>query len=676
MRPFVPFRSIATLLMAVGVATCSDAPSALVGTHPVPRRAVGRLGFEPQFSRRAQAVYDQRAAFDIHYDSVHVVIRGYPDTTVIVKDTTVFFTDTSSTLTLDIDVPVQTDDQRFNAALGYENGHDVVFYGSGVVQSHAPDKPAPPDQQTITINYAGPGSGVARIAISPKTSSIRADEAVAYTLTAFDSSNKSTAPPPIHWSVDNTSLASTTNESNTGATVVGRGISGTVTVLASSVSGLTDAATIQLASPPSGIVLVSGGGQTGKVHSVLAAPAGVRVVAADGGGVAGVTVLFSAPTGGSVGSSSVVTDGAGNASTSLTLGSASGTQGFAATALGFSVGITEHATAGDPSAITIVSGDAQADTVGHALKAPLVVKVADSFANPVAGVVVSWSRTGNGSLAAATSTTGSDGTASIGYTLGKTTGSDEIDATVNGVSGAAKFTATAVAGSAAKIESVSGDRQTADAGKQLPAAFVVRVTDAGGNPVSGAVVTWSTTSGTITASTTTDGSGVARDTLTLGKTVGDVTVTAAVAADKSVAFIATAVPGPAAATAFGTQPTSITAGSTMPNVTVTITDAYGNLTNASGSVTLALGSNPGNATLSGTLTRVVANGIATFDNLKLDKAGTGYTLLASGDGLTATSNTFNVTVGTPAKLAVIGPTSISVVAGTAGALPKLLVSDA
>src|SRR5262249_49496374 len=50
-------------------------------------------------------------------------------------------------------------------------------------------------------------------------------------------------------------------------------------------------------------------------------------------------------------------------------------------------------------------------------------------------------------------------------------------------------------------------------------------------------------------------------------------------------------------------------------------------------VTLSLKANPGAATLGGTLTAAAVNGIATFSDLSLDKAGDGYVLLASSGSL-------------------------------------------
>src|SRR5205823_1642012 len=73
------------------------------------------------------------------------------------------------------------------------------------------------------------------------------------------------------------------------------------------------------------------------------------------------------------------------------------------------------------------------------------------------------------------------------------------------------------------------------------------------------------------------------------------------------------------------QPTGAAAGQTLsPAVTVAVEDASNNVLMADQTdvVTLAVGSGPGGSTLSGTLTAAVVNGIATFANLSLTKAGT------------------------------------------------------
>ena len=101
---------------------------------------------------------------------------------------------------------------------------------------------------------------------------------------------------------------------------------------------------------------------------------------------------------------------------------------------------------------------------------------------------------------------------------------------------------------------------------------------------------------------------------------------------------------------FEQQPTGTAAGETIdPAVTVRIEDEYGDLVaHAADEVTISLGSNPGEGTLSGTLSVNASGGIATFSNLSINKTGEGYTLTASAAGLTSdTSSPFNVTKNKP-----------------------------
>ena len=73
-----------------------------------------------------------------------------------------------------------------------------------------------------------------------------------------------------------------------------------------------------------------------------------------------------------------------------------------------------------------------------------------------------------------------------------------------------------------------------------------------------------------------------------------------------------------------TQPTNTAAGASItPAVVVQVQDAGGNLvTTASNSVTMALTTNPGGSTLSGTTPVNAAGGVATFSDLSLNKVST------------------------------------------------------
>ncbi|HEV8409967.1 MAG TPA: Ig-like domain-containing protein, partial [Gemmatimonadaceae bacterium] len=105
------------------------------------------------------------------------------------------------------------------------------------------------------------------------------------------------------------------------------------------------------------------------------------------------------------------------------------------------------------------------------------------------------------------------------------------------------------------------------------------------------------------------------------------------------------------------QPTNTAAGLPIsPAVVVTAKDFANNVvTTYTGSVSLAIGANPGGATLSGPPSVTAVAGVAVFNSMSLNKAGTGYTLVASASGVTsATTSAFNITAGSAATLAISG----------------------
>lgn len=82
-----------------------------------------------------------------------------------------------------------------------------------------------------------------------------------------------------------------------------------------------------------------------------------------------------------------------------------------------------------------------------------------------------------------------------------------------------------------------------------------------------------------------------------------------------------------------------------PAVAVTAEDYMGKTyTSFTGGITVAIGSGPGTATLSGTTTQNAVSGVATFNNLSINQIANGYTLTAapSGGVPDATSNAFNI----------------------------------
>ncbi|KKM70126.1 hypothetical protein LCGC14_1443850, partial [marine sediment metagenome] len=106
-------------------------------------------------------------------------------------------------------------------------------------------------------------------------------------------------------------------------------------------------------------------------------------------------------------------------------------------------------------------------------------------------------------------------------------------------------------------------------------------------------------------------------------------------------------PGAANNLAYSQQPTNTVAGSPItPAVTVEVRDQWNNVHTSDNTTSLgiAINSNPlGDGAFSGTTPRTASSGVATFNDLSIDKTGDGYTLDATSGGLTtATSSGFNI----------------------------------
>jgi trimeric autotransporter adhesin len=207
-------------------------------------------------------------------------------------------------------------------------------------------------------------------------------------------------------------------------------------------------------------------------------------------------------------------------------------------------------------------------------------------------------------------------------------GTANIVANVGSVA-SAPLALTVTAGPIAKIVKVVDVPASPVAGSSNPVS--VKVTDAAGNPVSGATVTFSVTSGggTITPSATTDGTGTAGASFTLGKTVGANAAAATVSglAGASVSFSATTVAGPAAALTVlpGSDGQSAAVGTAVA-VSVKLTDANGNPI-VGQQVTFSFGTG---STSGVGLVPTDANGVAVFNHWVLQTKGENDLLVNSG----------------------------------------------
>jgi len=248
----------------------------------------------------------------------------------------------------------------------------------------------------VTVNFSGPGNG------------------------SFGNQNPTT---------DSTGTASTTYTLPT--TFTSNML--TVTVSAPGYTSTTFVETLTAGSPAS-ITPVSGGMQTGIVGTILPKPIVFKVADQFGNGVPGISVTFSdSPNQGTFSSKTVTTDNLGKATVTYTLPTKAGYNTVTASGGGFNASVQERAVAGNPTTLSIVSGNNQTGHPNTLLPQPLKVKVTDQFMNVVAGVTVNFTDNGAGGTLAPSVITNSSGVASVSYTTPNKTGNVTITASSTGL---------------------------------------------------------------------------------------------------------------------------------------------------------------------------------------------------------------------------------------------------
>jgi hypothetical protein len=163
----------------------------------------------------------------------------------------------------------------------------------------------------------------------------------------------------------------------------------------------------------------------------------------------------------------------------------------------------------------------------------------------------------------------------------------------------------------ASLQIASGSNQTGAVATPLALPLVVHVRDAGGAAVAGATVQWSTGSGTVDpAASTTDATGAATTTWTLGTTAGAMTATAALGS-LSAEFRATANPGRIASVRVTGDSVVLGTWGEVATLAAQASDRYGNAVNG---VTFAWSSSDTSIALVDATGRVTSgkSGVATI----------------------------------------------------------------
>jgi hypothetical protein len=375
-------------------------------------------------------------------------------------------------------------------------------------------------------------------------------------------------------------------------------VSATSAGLTGSPSGFTSTAT----SAAAAMLLVGGNSQQDTIRATLN-PFTIRINDASGNPVPGVSVAFTMLTqpSGAVGTALsdtlIMTNTSGLAATYLTFGDKVGTYQVRATTTalpGVQTDFSAQARAGAAVAMLMQIGvAAQQDTILQVLDTLYSVRITDSGGNPVPGVTVQFTITATPpgaighTLSVTSIATDAAGLASTRLTLGSKIGTYEVTASSVGLAPRV-FTAQALTGMAAVFADVSGNAQQKPVATTLDTAFTARITDIGGNPITGAQVQFSIAEAPAGATgmslsislDTTDVNGEASTTLTLGTVSGvyGVVARSAVLPGDSAYFTARAL----AATAFTAVATSgdgqiQPAGATLNQpFVVAVADSFGN----------------------------------------------------------------------------------------------------
>ncbi len=607
----------------------------------------------------------------IDFDRVRVLLH-HTDGTVAL-DTTVAFPAGADAITLSVDVILAAGapaaGELMSLDLAYVNAKgDTVFRG-GPVQLRAVasiEGVPPPPPVSIPVIYSGPGASAQTVRISPRTLTVNANAPFAFTGVASNAAGVAVPDAPIGWGTPDPTLA------NIPVLTVGSGTAnasrGTARIIAQLLNGATDTVTLNVIPVPTGIAIVTGNNQVGVIGKPslqsLAQPIVVRVTAADGLGVLGVSVTFAASNGGSVSPTTVVTDAAGLAQTSWSLGTSASAQTATATVAGLAGSpVTFNATgAAKPATkLALTSGPVAGADIPSGTPTPLIIAVQDADGDPAVGftgnvTVAIATNPSDATLAGTTTVAAVAGTASFPSISIVTPGAGYVlQATSGTLTPVSTNAFNIVTGPAANLALVSGGGQTGEAGAALQPIKVL-VTDANGNPKAGATVAFAPPAGSgsaAPASVVSGADGTATTVWTLGATIGAQTlgVTTTGVTPLSVSATAGSVVRNLAVT---TQPAaSQVAGTLTPAIAVALKDGLGAVvTSFNGSVTATIASGPSGATLGGTTTITAASGVATFSDLSLTKSGS-YTLgfAASGAGA-ATSDAFAVVAGAAATLSV------------------------
>ena len=585
MAPRLTLRLLGAGAIALAVVTCSDA---LTGPRRYP---AARIALAPSFSTDARRIMGRLSDFALDVNTVHLVIVRPPSE--ILKDTTVAFPAGVDTLSIELDVDLKAAEETLQAQVELRDNDILLFSGTQTVLAKRGQTTGGSDGGTVTLSYAGPGNGAATLSIVQRTPAIATGGTIQLATSVLDAQGQPVTGLPLSWtSGDATRL---TIDANGVARSIGK--PGTVWAKVEGLNGSKDSVTVAISQQATKLTVVSGNAQAVTAGAPLGAPMVVRVADALDQAMPSAKVAWRVKSGGgSIGADTTTSDASGDAQTTYTSGTTSGTAPTIVASIGVdSVTFTQGTVS--PAAAAQLGVLAQPTTAQQAkvmTPAPQV-QLQDQFGNgkPQAGVpiTVALGTGAAGRTLAGTLTVNTDaaGTATFpDLAISGPTGSVTLAFSATGLTGVQSTAIAFTNSDPATIAVVAGDGQKDTVGKQLAQPLQVKITDAQSVAVPNATIDWAITSGSAsfsgtassaTTTTTTAADGSASTPLWLGNSAGEVVVTATVRGFPLVAtFKDTAVAGGPQALQI-VQPSSDTVRSSLAFVRqpiVQLTDAFGN----------------------------------------------------------------------------------------------------
>ncbi|MBX3133716.1 MAG: hypothetical protein KF689_10065 [Gemmatimonadaceae bacterium] len=623
--PFRPFRR-PIAIAALGVISALSCGREV--TAPEGRWVARGFSFAPQF--RAGDIASSVLSELVPFDRVRVLLHNAAGDVVV--DRVVDFPSGADSVPLSLTVPLGSASGEVMAlSLAYINASgDTVFRGGPVSVTVVPTRAGapPPPAPTIDVDYVGVGADAVSVQITPRADTVLSGNAFAFTGQALGADSLPIANTPIGWRSLSPSLATiSAATAGSGTTLAGRG---EARIEAFLLSGQTDTVSVVVLPRAATIEVVSGNNQVGLPGQTLSAPVVVRVRASDNLPMAGVSVNFVAGGDGGVGTSPVVTDANGLASTTWTLATTTGAQALTANFTG-NTGQPAVFAASTPtvqllhhfpftSGLTDVAGSASGSLLGAATVADGVLTLDGEGAHAqfTSALVPSGSWTislfvrnrtslstqvaylsqGTGLAPALTLGHGSDG----GFTYLDTQGGGALAPTIDGLFHHLVVVADSFSNSVTVYRN--------------------------GTPwITGNPYVSIPSGGTFTRL----GRGVDGTDAFFAGDIDELRIYSGALDPSAITALYTAGASAPARIVFTSQPAHVAVGvPIVPAVCVAVEDVLGRpMPSFSGNITMALGNNPGAATLGGTTIVAASGGAACFNNLTVSEAGTGYTLVPS-----------------------------------------------